>query len=548
MDSARILVVEDEAITALDIKTRLARAGYSIVGVARSGRDAVSQAASARPDLVLMDVQLRDSMDGIEAADIIRRELDIPVIYLTAYADDDTLQRARLTEPFGYLLKPFEQRELHSTIAMALQKHKSEVAVRESEQRMRLYATRLSILHEIDRAILAAGAPEVIAVAALQHIQSLVPCCQASVGAFDLDTGRASILAMQFAGDVRVCMEDHAALARIDDLEALKRGQPIVVDDLLALSQPDTMGEALIAAGVRSSATVPLLAQGELIGTFQLGAAETGAYGSEPLEIIQEVAGSLALAIHHARVLRQVAQHAAELQERTEELNAFAHTVAHEIQNPLALIIGFTDLLLDETDPLPEPALRRSHQTIFRTAAKMNDMVREMLLLAAVRTQDVPCEPLDMAPLVDSACRRLVRLVDETHAEILQPTAWPAAKGYGPWIEQVWANYLSNALKYGGRPARVELGAHVEPDGWVRFWVHDNGLGILPEVQPQLFAPFTRLGQVRAEGQGLGLSIVRRIVEKLGGQVAVESSGVPGQGSTFSFTLPGAADQAGGSA
>jgi signal transduction histidine kinase len=120
----------------------------------------------------------------------------------------------------------------------------------------------------------------------------------------------------------------------------------------------------------------------------------------------------------------------------------------------------------------------------------------------------------------------------------------------------VWANYLVNALKYGGRPPRVELGfgelatpipgakrdgkRRIGEPAQIRFWVRDNGPGIAPEDQARLFTPFTRLDQVRAKGHGLGLSIVRRIVERLGGQVGVESHGVPSQGSEFFFTLPAA--------
>jgi signal transduction histidine kinase len=130
-------------------------------------------------------------------------------------------------------------------------------------------------------------------------------------------------------------------------------------------------------------------------------------------------------------------------------------------------------------------------------------------------------------------------MVEQSHAEIVGPeaSAWPVALGYAPWVEEVWINYLSNALKYGGRPPRIELGAKAQPDEMTRFWVRDNGPGIPPEAQARLFTPFTRLDQVRAKGHGLGLSIVRRIVEKLGGQVSVESQ--VGQGSVFSFTLPG---------
>jgi two-component system sensor histidine kinase/response regulator len=116
--------------------------------------------------------------------------------------------------------------------------------------------------------------------------------------------------------------------------------------------------------------------------------------------------------------------------------------------------------------------------------------------------------------------------------------------GYAPWVEEVWVNYISNALKYGGTPSaapRVELGAETQGDGMVRFWVRDHGPGIAPEAQLRLFTPFTRLDHVRAGGHGLGLSIVRRIVEKLGGQVSVASQ--VGEGSTFSFTLAGYAGE-----
>jgi signal transduction histidine kinase len=127
-------------------------------------------------------------------------------------------------------------------------------------------------------------------------------------------------------------------------------------------------------------------------------------------------------------------------------------------------------------------------------------------------------------------------LIDEMQAEIVLPDVWPKAMGYSPWIEEVWVNYLSNGVKYGGQPPHLELGARVQNDGFVRFWVSDSGPGISPEDQTRLFTPFTQLEQVRVTGHGLGLSIVRRIVEKLGGEASVESE--VGKGSTFSFTLP----------
>jgi PAS domain S-box-containing protein len=130
MAKAQILVVEDEGIVALNIQSGLESLGYDVPVVVASGEEAIEEAERTRPDLVLMDIMLAGEMDGVEAAEQIRQRFNIPVIYLTAYVDDDTLQRARITEPFGYLLKPFEERELHTTIEMALYKHKAEEALR----------------------------------------------------------------------------------------------------------------------------------------------------------------------------------------------------------------------------------------------------------------------------------------------------------------------------------------------------------------------------------------------------------------------------------
>ncbi|MHC5034564.1 MAG: response regulator, partial [Planctomycetota bacterium] len=126
MANARIQVVEDESIVALDIKDNLEILGYNVVAVESSGEPAIQKAIETRPDLVLMDIRLKGEMDGIEAAQQIRAHLGTPVIYLTAYADEATLQRAKITEPYGYILKPFEERELHTTIEMALYKHRME--------------------------------------------------------------------------------------------------------------------------------------------------------------------------------------------------------------------------------------------------------------------------------------------------------------------------------------------------------------------------------------------------------------------------------------
>lgn len=134
MDETRILIVEDEGIIAEDIKRSLKEVGYNIFSTASSGREAFEKIKEALPDLVLMDIVLQGEMDGIEAADQINSQYNIPVVYLTAFANIDILDRAKKTEPFGYIIKPFEDREVQATVEMALHKHKIEKRLRESEE------------------------------------------------------------------------------------------------------------------------------------------------------------------------------------------------------------------------------------------------------------------------------------------------------------------------------------------------------------------------------------------------------------------------------
>jgi signal transduction histidine kinase len=228
-----------------------------------------------------------------------------------------------------------------------------------------------------------------------------------------------------------------------------------------------------------------------------------------------------------------------ELESRNEELNAYAHPVAHDIKAPLATIIGFSELLEKHHQQYPEDKLSHYLGVLARNGRKITNIVDELLLLASVREVDtLEVESLDMSVVVDEALQRLSDIIANAQPEIVIPDAWPAAIGYGPWIEEVWVNYISNAIKYGGASPRVELGATSAGNSHIQFWVRDNGKGLAPEEQARLFTPFTRLNQASARGHGLGLSIARRIVEKLDGQVGVESE--VGEGSIFFFTLPGA--------
>jgi len=136
MSTATILVVEDEAITAKDLEATLQDLGYAVCGTASSGAEALQKAEANRPDLVLMDIVLQGEMDGIEAAERIRANWNIPVVYLTAHSDDQTIRRASITEPYGYIVKPFNERELHSNVEISLYKSRMDRLYRESCERI----------------------------------------------------------------------------------------------------------------------------------------------------------------------------------------------------------------------------------------------------------------------------------------------------------------------------------------------------------------------------------------------------------------------------
>ncbi|MDX2162127.1 MAG: PAS domain-containing sensor histidine kinase [bacterium] len=223
-----------------------------------------------------------------------------------------------------------------------------------------------------------------------------------------------------------------------------------------------------------------------------------------------------------------------------DDLDAFSHTVAHDLKNPLSVVINYATILTDEADTISREELRMMSRAIVQGGQKLSNIVDELLLLAHVRQMEqVPLSLIDMSGIVRSALNRLELLRNEYQAQIVfPPYELPLAIGYGAWVEEIWANYLSNAIKYGGQPPVIAIGAAAESSGMVRYWVTDNGTGIAPESIPELFTQFARFTEKTIDGHGLGLSIVKRIVTRMNGEVGVHST--PGQGSTFSFTLPAA--------
>jgi CheY-like chemotaxis protein len=234
----------------------------------------------------------------------------------------------------------------------------------------------------------------------------------------------------------------------------------------------------------------------------------------------------------------ELAAQLAELQARNEELDALSRTMAHDLKTPLTSIIGFADMLKSLYGTLPEEAMKQSLETIASNGRKMDKIIDELLLLAGLRQiEQVDIKPLDMENIVNVALARLKDTIKEQNVDVVLPESWPVALGHSPWVEEVWASYVSDAIEYGGRPLRVELGATPEEDGSIRFWVREegpgrDGSGLVSDEEVQQLA-----SKQGARRRGLGMVVVQRIMEKLGRKASVEST--EGQGTIFSFTLRG---------
>ncbi len=260
----------------------------------------------------------------------------------------------------------------------------------------------------------------------------------------------------------------------------------------------------------------------------------------QEVKMIRQVLGDLVtMAAEAKRAEEALRSYTAELESRNAELSEFAWAVAHAVKSPLVPLLGHARLLQEEVSALTPEGIQQRLEIIVSSGRRTKRIVDALHLFATAGHYQVKFACVDMAAAVAEARERISYLAAAPQTKITVPATWPAAWGYAPWVEEVWANYLSNGLKYGGTPPRLELGASRQADGMVRFWVRDNGPGLNPTEQGRLFQPFTCLQPDRAEGTGLGLALVKRLVEKQGGQVEVTSQ--PGQGSTFSFTLPGQA-------
>jgi signal transduction histidine kinase/DNA-binding response OmpR family regulator len=545
---ARILIVAERTAPIETLIDILSDRDYDVEACADGETGWVCLATGAEekgplPDLLILDLSMPE-VDGLGLLRRIRadeRLAFLPVIALTIEPNVETRLTVLEAGANDYLLKPVQPLELLARVKTLTARR---LAERFQQRRMQHLVEAGSILLstlDLDRV--------------LERVMEITM--------IEMDTEDASIW-LQRPDESLECRAafgkaaKHLVGMRMDPGRgiagwAMLHNQSVLVPNAQADSRFNPNVDAKLDFHTRDLVTVPLSVRGTSIGVLQIVNKKRGTFSPADMAWMEVLAPLATAAISSAQFFQELQQSAVELQERAlqlqahnEELDAFAHTVAHDLKSPVTTIVGYASMLEETYDELPDELLHQVLSEVAQSANKISRIIDELLLLAGARKKDVAMEPLEMGIVVREALDRLAGMIEESQAEIILPETWPEALGHGPWVEEVWANYISNAIKYGGRPPRVELGADpvpISPESadeagreYVRFWVRDNGPGISPEAQARLFVPFTQLDQVRGKGHGLGLSIVQRIVARLGGQVSVNSE--IGQGSLFAFSLP----------
>ncbi len=550
----RILVVEDESIVAKDIQTTLQTLGYSVPDVVSSGEAAIDRAAASDLDLVLMDIVLKGEMDGIEAAERIYGHFNIPVVYLTAYADDHTLQRAKTTTPFGYILKPFEERELQTAIEIALYRHKMENRLKRTEAELRHQLAIENIIANISAKFINLGTDEIDAGInqALHAVGEFAEVDRSYV--FTLSDDGAVMdnshewcapgIAPQMAFLQGMLLGKFTCLAR-----KLENHEILHVPSVSAFA-PDNSAEfeCLKKQGIRSLIVVPMVCRSTLFGFVGFDSVRhEKTWQENDITLLKMLAEIFANTLDRKRVEEEVSCLNAELEQRVaertmeletanRELESFSYSVSHDLRAPLRHINGFSQALLaDYAEVLDE----QGHDYLHRVCAasnRMGQLIDDLLELSRVSRSQMRWEPVNLSELVGNIADMLRETSPERKVTFLvAPDV--VVNGDNRLLRLVMQNFLDNAWKYTSKKdaASIEFGV-TESNGERAYFVSDDGVGFDMAYADKLFGAFQRLhGSSDFEGTGIGLATAQRIIRRHGGRVWGE--GWVGRGATFYFTL-----------
>jgi two-component system sensor histidine kinase/response regulator len=508
--AAAILIVEDEGIIARDIRQQLGELGYDVVGDTATGEDAILLTGRLKPDLVLMDIHLAGQLDGIETAQVIRKQHGTPVVFLTAFAGAETLERAKVTDAFGYIIKPFDERYLHTVIEMALYKHRAESDLR------RAYDEHATVLRTaLDAYYMADWQGRLLEV-------NDSSCAM-------LGYTREELLKMSLAD-----LDASPEAGRIAIIEGLKH--PEAVRSERAQRRKD--GRAIL---VEMSVNY-LPHSGGRIFCFARDITDRKAAEDALMRLNEELEVRVSMRTEDLEEARKEAENA------NKAKASFLATMTHELRTPLNGVIGMLDVLKQTT--------LESHQVEMldlatESATSLLGIVDDILDFSKIEAGRLGIESLPFSPeeVVENTCAVLSPLAEKLDVELTlftDPKIPAAVLGDAVRLKQVLLNLANNAVKFSSRKDRrsrvrvkAALASQNAHEAALVFEVTDDGIGMDPETIAGLFRSFTQ-GDAsitrRFGGTGLGLAISRNLAELMGGQIQVTSE--PGKGSTFTLRVP----------
>lgn len=422
---------------------------------------------------------------------------------------------------------------------------------KQSEEALSRSYQRLEALQEIDRAVLNAVSSEEIARAALLRMHRVFPYQQAVVALFNFKTGEARILAGSIDGvseGETISLEELMSTAVNSEQGAMR-----YVEDIATLVPRSPIIQRQLQEGRRSFLAVSLVVEKDLIGELALFANQPAAFNLEHQTIAQEVGNQLAVAIQQARQREQLQSYAAFLEQRVQErtaaleesnadMEAFTYSVSHDLREPVRVLQGFAQILLedyaDQLDSVGQDFTRR----ILTSAQRMEALLRDLLSYSHLSRTELVLQRINLNSVVTEVLTQLEVQLHERQAVVTVEEPLLGLMGQHTILVQVVTNLLTNAIKFVARGEKPVVRIWTQKrDQWVRLWVEDQGIGIEPKHQKRIFQVFERLhGTEVYPGTGIGLAIVRRGVERMGGQVGVESA--LAQGSRFWIELPAVED------
>lgn len=418
-----------------------------------------------------------------------------------------------------------------------------------AEESLKRYATRLRTLQELDRSILRAISPAGIAQAALAFTYPLLPCQLLDVMLFDLDAQQATVLAAQSHEGIGCSIGERFSLQDFGDIQTLQQNQALIIENLAEYSRLYPIQQRLFDQGIRFIMNVPVIAQGHLIGSLNVGAIEPKSLNDEDMDNAYEVANQLAIAIQQSRMREELHRYTEQLEElvsnRTQQLEeansaleAFAYSISHDLQEPLRAIRGFATILLEEYDRALNSVGQDLLHRIASSVDRMDNLLVDLLAYSRLSRVDLPLQPINLNLLVRQVLTQLEPSLEEKQAQVTVAEPLLEVVGNFRTVEQIVTNLLTNSIKFVADGVQPQVRVWSERrERNIRLWIEDNGIGIQTQHQERIFGVFERLHSIEAyPGTGIGLAIVRKGIERMGGQVGMESE--VGRGSRFWIELP----------